>query len=479
MNQFSINDFSSEEKILEIASDPFPSYTLYKRNGKFGLFENDIPEMGYYTYKLTPVGDVLGYDFAFFCDLYPIDYMKNASWCGYLALGTKKEWVIYNLGYDFPARVMAKGEVLNDAIYELMTVIGLKPREAWQDLSNKPIVEQWSVAPSVITTLEENQIFVFGSNRRGEHLDGAAHDAYEKFGAVWGEGIGLHGQSYAIPTMGESLKQIRSYVDDFLFFASRHPEYHFLVTRIGCGRAGYSDEQIASLFNYCSLPDNVSLPQSFYQVLDDMMRGEAVDLFVSTADDQKRITEDEEKAAHQKRVNYFVRKMTDIPSHLRERAAERAIINQDRYYSLLRSTGLEGVEDLIAAIHKSNFSTAHSCSHHHYSSGTMEHCLGVYDLMKKSATPGQFSDTELVLVGLLHDVCMGYSSEWRGYGGHGDRSLSIAKKYLPAIQEPKYREVQIAISSHRHDPSGNHPLWALVREADKKDASTCNTGYKF
>ena len=55
--------------------------------------------------------------------------------------------------------------------------------------------------PENITELRENEIFVFGSNLRGMHGSGAARVAMNRFGAVWGKGVGLQGRSYAIPTM--------------------------------------------------------------------------------------------------------------------------------------------------------------------------------------------------------------------------------------------------------------------------------------
>lgn len=95
-----------------------------------------------------------------------------------------------------------------------------------------------------ITKLEPNEVFVFGSNLQGYHSAGAARLALDKFGAVWGQGVGLQGQSYAIPTMEGSVETIKPYVDDFIEFARLHPEYRFLLTRIGCGIAGFSDEEI-------------------------------------------------------------------------------------------------------------------------------------------------------------------------------------------------------------------------------------------
>ena len=119
--------------------------------------------------------------------------------------------------------------------------------------------------PDFITELKDNEIFVFGSNLQGMHGGGAARLAYEKFGAIWGQGVGLQGQSYGIPTMHGGVDAIKPYVDEFIEFAKSHPELTFLVTRIGCGIAGFRDEEIAPLFNECIEIDNVILPRSFIQ----------------------------------------------------------------------------------------------------------------------------------------------------------------------------------------------------------------------
>ena len=61
--------------------------------------------------------------------------------------------------------------------------------------------EKPNITSGRIDVLEENEIFVFGSNLAGHHGGGAARIANIKFGAMWGVGVGLTGQSYAIPTM--------------------------------------------------------------------------------------------------------------------------------------------------------------------------------------------------------------------------------------------------------------------------------------
>ena len=117
-----------------------------------------------------------------------------------------------------------------------------------------------------IDRLEENEIFVFGSNASGYHGGGAAAYAMRKFGAIWGQGEGLQGQSYAIPTM-EGIAETSEAIKRFTSFAAEHTELRFLVTRVGCGVAGYSASQIAPLFKECIPLENVALPSDFWDVL--------------------------------------------------------------------------------------------------------------------------------------------------------------------------------------------------------------------
>jgi len=124
--------------------------------------------------------------------------------------------------------------------------------------------------PDFITELKPNEIFVFGSNLAGAHGGGAAYIAYEKFGAVWGQGVGLQGQSYAIPTMQGGVDTIKPYVDEFMAFAQAHKEYTFLVTRIGCGIAGFTADEIAPLFYHAMDVENIILPEDFAQIIYDM-----------------------------------------------------------------------------------------------------------------------------------------------------------------------------------------------------------------
>jgi hypothetical protein len=115
--------------------------------------------------------------------------------------------------------------------------------------------------------MKVDEIFVFGSNLHGMHMGGAARLAYERFGAIWGQGVGLQGRSYAIPTMQGGVETIAPYVDEFLEFATKHPELKFLVTRIGCGIAAFTPDEIAPLFVSALEQKNVILPKDFVDIL--------------------------------------------------------------------------------------------------------------------------------------------------------------------------------------------------------------------
>ena len=137
--------------------------------------------------------------------------------------------------------------------------------------------------PDFITELGDNEIFVFGSNLAGAHGGGAARLAYNRFGAVWGQGVGMQGQSYGIPTMHGGVEDIRPYVDEFVAFAKAHPEYKFLVTQIGCGIAGFTVDEIAPLFYHAIDCKNIVLPKEFDDIIQDI-HNRFIDSFDHDAD---------------------------------------------------------------------------------------------------------------------------------------------------------------------------------------------------
>ena len=128
------------------------------------------------------------------------------------------------------------------------------------------------ITPEYITSLKPNEIFVFGSNLAGMHGGGAARMAHMLFGAEWGVGVGRTGQCYAIPTMQGGVETIRPYVDEFIEYAKQHHELLFRVTRIGCGIAGFTNEEIAPLFNAACEMENVSLPNGWRDIIKDSKR---------------------------------------------------------------------------------------------------------------------------------------------------------------------------------------------------------------
>lgn len=124
-------------------------------------------------------------------------------------------------------------------------------------------------SPNEITRLEPHQIFVFGSNKIGRHGRGAAKQALI-WGAKMGQGVGLQGNTYGIPTKDHNtqtlpVNEIKPYVDEFILFAKERPEMEFLVTEIGCGLAGYKPKDIAPLFREVLKQNigNIKLPSRF------------------------------------------------------------------------------------------------------------------------------------------------------------------------------------------------------------------------
>jgi hypothetical protein len=141
-------------------------------------------------------------------------------------------------------------------------------KEEWIDRKRQMANEYYEnrVTPNHIANLKEGEIFVFGSNPQGFHSGGAAKVAMDRFGAVWGQGEGLQGRSYALPTTCP-IEQIAEAVQRFTQFASQHPELRFLVTRVGCGIAGRNVNDVAPLFKDCICLENVALPAEFWKIL--------------------------------------------------------------------------------------------------------------------------------------------------------------------------------------------------------------------
>lgn len=140
-----------------------------------------------------------------------------------------------------------------------------------------------------IQELKPNEIFVFGSNTKGLHLGGAARVAYDKFGAEWGLSEGLSGRTYAIPTMSPegnkvSKKTLQLSFYNFLRIVQSRKNKKFLLTKIGCGIAGWEVRDVSELLSFCimefnlykggfgkhNFPDNLSVPEEFVPYLSHM-----------------------------------------------------------------------------------------------------------------------------------------------------------------------------------------------------------------
>jgi hypothetical protein len=130
----------------------------------------------------------------------------------------------------------------------------------------------YRITPEEIKEINENEIFVFGSNESGRHGKGAAKTALG-WGAIWGQAEGIQGKTYGIPTKDASIRktlrvdQIKPYVDRFIECATKRPELKFYVTEIGCGLAGMKPKHIAPLFQNCVNLQNVYLPNRFWRFL--------------------------------------------------------------------------------------------------------------------------------------------------------------------------------------------------------------------
>ena len=128
------------------------------------------------------------------------------------------------------------------------------------------------ITPNNITELKDNEIFVFGSNESGRHGKGAAKTALG-WGAKWGQGTGIQGRTYGIPTKDASIRktltlnEIKRFVDVFILFAKDNTHLTFLVTEIGCGLAGLKPKDVALLFKDSVDVANIHLPAKFWHKL--------------------------------------------------------------------------------------------------------------------------------------------------------------------------------------------------------------------
>lgn len=278
MKEYTISDLLNESQlVLGVDTEHYPWFAVYRlHNGKFCFTESNYGEFGrgYDSMRCTTVGCDT-YDEAYFSDLQPdaccpgvYAYHMIASNCGYLALRHGTIWEVYCLSARSGLRkIIDSASTKEDAVSMLSERIGFES-ESWENLSE--IGTKYT--PENIHSLDYNQIFVFGSNLQGMHLGGAARCAVQNFHAVMGQGVGLQGESYAIPTMFDTVEKIRPYVDEFIRFAEEHRYIEFFVTKIGCNIAGFKEGDIAPLFLSALGLKNVILPKSFVEIIEDLYR---------------------------------------------------------------------------------------------------------------------------------------------------------------------------------------------------------------
>lgn len=155
---------------------------------------------------------------------------------------------------------------MKDFLVEWKRQVRIAKEEELAKLEVSPNNPGSRVTPDKITRLAPNEVFVFGSNKQGQHNGGAAKYALDNFGAIKGQGNGMQGKSYAIPTMS-GIVEMGEYVTQFCEFAKAHPEKRFLVTPVGCGIAGFSVAEVAPLFEACRDVENLTLPATFWNII--------------------------------------------------------------------------------------------------------------------------------------------------------------------------------------------------------------------
>lgn len=155
---------------------------------------------------------------------------------------------------------------MKEFLAEWKKMLPVVEAEELAKLEKSPNSPESRITPDNITRLAAGEIFVFGSNALGHHASGAAKVAFEKFGAVWGQGHGLQGMTYAIDTMSGN-ETMKKDIADFIAFAKEHTDKTFFVTPIGCGIAGKQPSEVAPMFKECAQMENICLPASFWDVI--------------------------------------------------------------------------------------------------------------------------------------------------------------------------------------------------------------------
>lgn len=197
---------------------------------------------------------------------FPLDPKKMAEYKTEATVRKKvEEYVLKNGPFKKEDMKDVKYQMA-DFLAEWKKQVAIREQQILESLDASEVVAGSRVTPNRIIHLAPGEIFVFGSNAQGLHGGGAARQAYESFGAVWRQGHGLQGRSYAIDSMS-GLSALQADAQQFCEFARSHPNMRFLVTPIGCGIAGYHPSDVAPYFEDCRDLANVTLPAEFWDVL--------------------------------------------------------------------------------------------------------------------------------------------------------------------------------------------------------------------
>lgn len=127
---------------------------------------------------------------------------------------------------------------------------------------------KYTNTPDVVKKLKDHEIFVFGSNLNGNHAGGSAKLASDKFGAEDGVGEGLRGQSYAFPTLDKDMQKVsidalKESVEKLIQCARDNTTKIFLLTKVGCGIAGFTEDEMKQVFNRRDIPANIIKPKGW------------------------------------------------------------------------------------------------------------------------------------------------------------------------------------------------------------------------
>lgn len=269
--EYYVDDLLKDARLVwELVDEPEPDVRVFVKDRKAGIFITVTSGyMGCPTGKCYAIGEPFSYDEAYVLSFDPRSTCCRPALSCFFALGQKGRATVYVVEAYEARPLIENAASMEDAMNQFGERIGVK-YAPWVDLLVPP-PPTWvkiDYTPEKITSLEPHQIFVFGSNLEGRHAGGAARVAFEYFGAIWGQGEGLHGQSYALPTMGLSIDEIKAHIDILARCASEHPELEFLVTKVGCGIAGFKEREIAPLFYDAYMGSkNITLPESFVDIL--------------------------------------------------------------------------------------------------------------------------------------------------------------------------------------------------------------------